>query len=121
MFKPLKQPSHLHPYPLDCYEYLPWFSGENRASTERHLEAFKVFIDRFQIVHEDVIMIFFSKSLVRDDAIWFRSLRAGSISSWIEFNDAFLKDWVENKSLDLYLADFYDLKREEDETLPIFN
>ena len=26
MFEPLKLPSRLHPYPLDCYEYLPWFS-----------------------------------------------------------------------------------------------
>ena len=32
-----------------------------------------------------------------------------------------MKHWGENKSLDLYLADFYALKREEDETFPIFN
>ena len=31
IFNPLKLPSHLHPYPLDCYAYLPWFSGENQA------------------------------------------------------------------------------------------
>ena len=60
MLKPLKLPSHIHPYPLDCYEYLPWFSGENQASTERHLEYFEDFIDCFQIIHEDVIMRFFS-------------------------------------------------------------
>ena len=83
IFNPLKLPSHLHPYPLNCYEYLPWFSRENQASAERHLESFKDFIDRFQIVHEDVIMRFFSKSLIRDAAIWFRILRAESIGSWI--------------------------------------
>ena len=121
MFKPLKLPSWIHPYPLGCYEYLPWFSGENQASTERHLEYFEDFIDRFQIVHEDVIMIFFSKSLIRDADIWFKNLRADSIGSWTEFTDTFLKHWGENKSLDLYLADFYALKREKDETLPIFN
>ena len=47
MFKPLKVPSHLHPYSLDCYEYLPWFSGENQASVERHLESYEYFIDHF--------------------------------------------------------------------------
>jgi len=47
MFKPLNLPSFLHPYPVDCYEYLPWFSGENQASAERHLESFLDFIDRF--------------------------------------------------------------------------
>ena len=78
-------------------------------------------MERFQIVDEDVIMIFFSKSLIRDVAIWFKSLKAESISSWTEFTDAFLKHLGENKSLDLYLADFYALKRKEDETLRIFN
>ena len=66
-------------------------------------------------------MRFFSKSLIRDVAIWFKSLRVDSIGSWIEFTDAFFKHWGENKSLDLYFTDFYALKREEDETLPIFN
>ena len=83
MFKPLKLPSHLHPYPLDCYEYLPCFFGENQALAERNLESLKYFIDCFQIVHEDVIMRFFSNSLIRDAAIWFKSLRADSIGSWI--------------------------------------
>ena len=91
MFKPLKLPSHLHPYPLDCYEYLPWFFGENQASTERHLESFEDFVDCFQIVNDDVIMRFFYKSLIRNVAIWFNNLRADSIGSWIEFTDAFLK------------------------------
>ena len=66
-------------------------------------------------------MIFFSKSLIKDAAIWFKSLRTDSIGSWIEFTDAFLKPGGENKSLDLYLTDFYSLKREEDKTLHIFN
>ena len=81
MFKPIKLPSRLHPYPLDCYEYLPWFYGENKASTESNLECSEDFIDRFHIVHEDVIMRFFSKSLIRDAAIWFKSLRTDSIGS----------------------------------------
>jgi hypothetical protein len=93
MFKPLKLPSLLHPYPLDCYEYLPWFSGENKASAERHLESFLDFVDHFQIVHEDVIMRFFSKSLIRDVALWFKGLRVDSIGSWIEFSNVFMKYW----------------------------
>jgi hypothetical protein len=121
MFKPLRLPYLLHPYPLDCYEYLPWFSGENQASAERHLESFVDFIDRFQIVHEDVIMRFFSKSLIKDVAIWFKNLRADSIGSWIEFSDVFMKHWGEHKTPDSYLADFYALKREHNETLSAFH
>jgi hypothetical protein len=47
MFKPLKLPSLLHPYPLDCYEYLPRFSGENQDSAKKHLESFEDCIDHF--------------------------------------------------------------------------
>jgi hypothetical protein len=121
MFKPLRLPYLLHPYPLDCFEYLPWFSGENQVSAERHLESFEDFIDRFEIVHEDVIMRFFSKSLIRDVVVWFKGLRDDSIGSWIEFSNAFVKYWGEYKSLDSYLADFYALKREQGEALPVFN
>jgi hypothetical protein len=121
MFKTLRLPYLLHPYPLDFFEYLPRFSGENQVSAERHLESFKDFIDRFKIVHEDVIMRLFSKSLIRDVFEWFKDLRANSIGSWIEFSNVFLKYWGENKSLDSYLADFCALKREKDEALFVFN
>ena len=47
MFKPLKLPLLLDPYPDDCYKYLPWFSGENQTSAEEHVESFLDFFDRF--------------------------------------------------------------------------
>ena len=59
-------------------------------------------------------MRYFSKYLIKDVTAWFKSLRANSISSWIEFSNAFVKYWGEYKSLDSYLADFYALKRERD-------
>jgi hypothetical protein len=121
MFKPLQLPHLLHPYPDDCYEYLPLFSGENQTSAEGHAESFLDFVDRFSIVHEDVIMRMFSKSLIKDVAAWFKSLRADSIGSWTEFSNAFLKYWGKYKSLDSYLADFYALRREQSQTLHIFN
>ena len=121
MFKPLRLSYLLHPYPLDYYEYLPRFSGENQVSAERHLESFEDFVDRFWIVHEDVIMRFVSNSLIKHVATWFKGLRDDSIGSWIEFSYAFVKYWVEYKSLDSYLADFYALKREQGEDLSIFN
>jgi hypothetical protein len=121
MFKPLRLPYLLYPYPLDFFEYLPWFSGENQVSAERHLESFEDFIDRFEIVHEDVIIIFFSKSLIRDVVVWFKGLRVDSISSWIKFSNPFVKYWGEYKSLDSYLTNFYALKREQGEDFHVFN
>ena len=123
MFNPLRLPYLLHAYPLHCYEYLPLFFAENQVSAEKHLESFEDFVDRFQIIHEDVIMRYFSKYLIKDTATWFKSLRADSIGSWIEFSNAFVKYWGEYKSLDSYLTDFYDLKRERErgEALSVFN
>jgi hypothetical protein len=121
LFKPLRLPYPLHPYPLDYLEYIPWFSGEDHVTTERHLGAFENFLDHFEIIHDDVVMRLFSKTLFRDVAIWFTDLRANSIGSWIELSNYFSKYWGENKSFDLYLADFYALRRGEDEAMSVFN
>jgi hypothetical protein len=83
MFKPLRLPYHLHPYPLDFFEYLPRFSGEGHATAKRHLEAFENFVDQFEIVHDDITMRLFSKSLVGDVVVWFKGLGAYSICSCI--------------------------------------
>jgi hypothetical protein len=69
----------------------------------------------------DVVMRLFSKYLFREVALWFRDLKLGSIGSWTDFYYAFSKHWGENKSLDLYLADFYALRRGEEEALFVFN
>jgi hypothetical protein len=121
MFRPLRLPSHLHPYPLNFFEYLPRFSGEGHITVERHLGAFENFVDQFEIVHEDVTMRLFSKSLFGDVALWFKGLGVDSIGSWIELCNAFLKYWGENKSFDQYLVDFNVLRRGEEEALVVFN
>ena len=48
------------------------------------MEAFEKFIDQFEIVHEDVTMRLFSKSLLGDVGVWFKGLGADSIGSWVE-------------------------------------
>jgi hypothetical protein len=121
MFKPLRLPYHLHPYPLDFLEYRPRCSGENHVIVENHLEAFEKFVDQFEIVHDDVKIRFFSKYLIKDVSVWFKGLRGDSIGSWIELCNSFLRCWGENKSLDQYLAVFYSLRRGEDEALAVFN
>jgi hypothetical protein len=91
LFKPLKLPYHLHPYPLDFFKYFPHFSGEDHVTAERHVEAFENFIDQFEIVHEDVTMRLFSKSLLGDVVVWFKGLGADSIGSWVELYNDFFK------------------------------
>jgi hypothetical protein len=121
VFKPLKLPAHLHPYPPYFVEYLPHFTGESHVSAEKHLEAFENFIDNLEIVHEDIVMRLFSKSLTGEAALWFRFLEPGSIGSWTDFYYVFSKHWGENKCLDQCLNDFCTLKREKEESLTVFN
>jgi hypothetical protein len=121
LFKPLRLPHDLHPYPRYSFEYLPRFSGEDHITAERHLEAFESFVDQFEIVHDDVAMRLFSQSLSGDVVVWFRCLEVGSIGSWTELCHAFLKCWGENKSLDQYWFEFNALRRGEEEALVVFN
>jgi hypothetical protein len=121
MFKPLRIPSHLHPYPLNFFEYLPHFFGEDHITAEKHLGFFENIVDQFEIVHEDVTMRFFSKYLFGDVALWIKGLGSNSISSWNELYYAFSKYWGENKSFDQYLADFNVLRRGEEESMTTFN
>jgi hypothetical protein len=112
---------YLHPYPLNFLEYLPRFPGGDHVIAKRRLEAFENFIDQFEIVHDDVNMRLFFNSLFGDVAIWFRSLRAHSICSWINLSNVFLNNWGENKYFDQYLTEFHDLRRGEEETMVVFN
>ena len=71
MFKPLRLPSLLHPYPSYFVEYLPHFIGKDHITAEKLLESFHNFIDNFEIMHEDVVMRLFSKSFAGDVGFWF--------------------------------------------------
>jgi len=89
MFKPLKLPSTLHPYPPKFLDYMPLFVGEDHNIVEKNLGAFHNVIDNLEIMHEDVVMRLFAKSLVGDVALWFKNLEVGSIGSWDELFGAF--------------------------------
>ena len=117
----MRLPYHLNSYPLDFFEYIPRFSGEDHISAEKHLEAFHNFIDNFEIVHEDVVLRLFSKSLVGDVALCFKNIEVGSIGSWDELYDVFSRYWGENRSFDQYFTNFCTLKRGKEEALAIFN
>ena len=85
------------------------------------MEAFHNFNDNFEIVHEDIVLRLFSRSLVGDVASLFRNIEDGSIGSWAELYHTFSRCWGENRSFDQYLTDFCTLKRGKEEVLVVFN
>ena len=64
IFKPLKLPTILHQYPSKGLKYLPSFSGEEEdISAELHILEFEYFLDKFQIIYEEVALRMFCHSL----------------------------------------------------------
>jgi hypothetical protein len=96
-------------------------SSANNIASKKHMEAFEDFVDNFKIMHEDVILSLFSKSLFRDVALWFRNLKACSIFSWTDFHRVFLTYWGEKKSVDQYISEFYALKNRKNDIVTQFN
>jgi hypothetical protein len=116
----MKLPLILHAYPPNFIDYLPLFNGGDHVAAKKHLEAFEIFIDNFQIMHEDVVTRIFCKSLFGDASFWFINLEACSIGSWTFFHVVFLKYWGERKYFDQYLIELNALKRKEDIVLITF-
>ena len=92
-------PSIPNEFPPKHYKYLPIFDGEN-ITAEKHIQAFRHFAYFFEIEHDDVSMRIFSQSLQGDAKVWLRHLHPGSINSWDELSEFFLRFWGEKKSWD---------------------
>ena len=79
------------------------FDGEN-ITAEKHIQSHEHFAYFFEIEHDDVSMRIFSQSLQGVSKVLFRHFHPGSISSWEELRDGFLKFWGERKSWDQYCS-----------------
>jgi hypothetical protein len=55
----LRLPPTLNSFPLEFFEYLPIFNGEDYVASEKHIKSFEKFIDDFEVMHEDVVMRLF--------------------------------------------------------------
>jgi hypothetical protein len=84
---------------------LPRFHGEEWEVPAEHLLDFHEFIDRLEIVHEDVKIKLFKFSLEGIGLDWCRSLPNASINSLAEFHSAFHVFCKDHFSVDLLFPD----------------
>jgi hypothetical protein len=84
---------------------LPRFRGEEWEVPAEHLLDFHEFIDRLEIVHEDVKIKSFKFSLEGIALDWCRSLPDASINSLAEFHSAFHVFCKDHFSADLLFPD----------------
>ena len=64
IFKPLKLPTIIHQYPSKEFKSLPSFFGEEEdISAELHILEFEYFLEKFQIIYEDMALSMYFHSL----------------------------------------------------------
>lgn len=80
-YKPLVLPPVLNPLAKNHPDYLPRFDGENGITAQKHIEAFKDYLNIFEVEEEDVSIRLFSLSLQREVRTWFKALLEASISN----------------------------------------
>jgi hypothetical protein len=96
---------------------LPKFMGEGDLTATEHIAFFYQFVDILGIEHEDV----YSRMLVQTFEVqvrtWFIGLPVGSIQSYGELENAFLRQWGEKKDHLYYLTEFGALRKKTFESV----
>jgi hypothetical protein len=81
-YKPFVLPPILHDFPVNYYNDIPRFDGEDcNISTEKHIQNFENFSDLFEVEKDDVCIRIFSLSLQNKSKKWYKDLLATSLSN----------------------------------------
>jgi hypothetical protein len=90
---------------------LPKFMREGDLIATENIIVFDQFVDILGIEHEDVYSILLVQNFEGQVRIWFRGLPIGSITSYDVLENAFLRQWGENKDHLYYLMEFGALRK----------
>ena len=120
-FAPLALPSKLYELPQNYSQRIKNFGNEGDVTTQQHVVRFMDFIDLEEIDHEDAIMRLFSHNFTGEVKKWFRTLTAGSIHNFQEFQDVFLRKCESKKNSLQLLTQYNNLKRSPVETVQEFS
>ena len=83
-------PGQLHKFPKNPDKWLTRFNLDDRIPTEDHIKNFMQAIILRNVIHEDVVCIFFPSSFEGKASTWYFSLKDASINSWQQFEAPFL-------------------------------
>jgi len=110
-YGPLVLPVPLNAMPAGEYQkYIPKFTSIEGVTVEEHFESFYSYADNLDISEDDVWMRVFVQSLDGEARKWFRELLHRSIADIETLDDAFLKQWGDNKDLLYYHTEFGNLR-----------
>jgi hypothetical protein len=96
---------------------LPKFTGEGDLTATEHITFFDQFVDILGIEHEDVYSRILVQTFEGQVRIWFRGLPVGSLRSYDDLENAFLRQWGEKKDHLYYLTEFGALRKNNSESV----
>jgi hypothetical protein len=85
---------------------LPKFTGEGYLTATEHITDFYQFVDILGIENKDVYSRILVKMFEGHVIIWFRGLPVGSLRSYDDLENTFLRQWGEKKDHLYYLTEF---------------
>jgi hypothetical protein len=97
-YAPLVLPVPLHDLPKNYMKILPKFTGEGDLTTQEHINFFDQFADILGIEHEDVYSRLLVQTFEGQVRTWFRALAIGSLRSYEELENTFIKQWGERRA-----------------------
>jgi hypothetical protein len=110
-YAPLVLPVPLHDLPEKFIKNLSKFTGEGDLTTTEHIIFFYQFADILGLEHEDVYSRLLVQNFEGQVRTWFRGLPIGSIRTYDELENVFLRQRGERKDHLYYLTEFRALRK----------
>ena len=87
-----------HQLPKHLDKLLPKFHSDSKEAAKNHIDNLILVVQTMNVQHEDVVCRLFLLTFEGNESTWYFCLVQGSISNWVEFSQAFLDKFVEDKT-----------------------
>ena len=114
-------PGIQHPLPKHPEKLLPKFNPESNEPAEDHVKKFMLAVRLLDVEHEDVVCRIFPYTFEGKASTWYFSLTAGSITSWNEFDIAFMNKFGDDKTPAILVSELSRIRIEPKEKVKDFN
>ena len=114
-------PSAQHPLPKHPEKLLPRFDLDNDVSPEVHIKQFMISLRLMDVEHEYVVCRLFMYIFVGKASIWFFILVMRSITSWQQFEMAFMTQFGDDKTSMVVCLESSRIKFNKKEKVKDFN
>jgi hypothetical protein len=116
-YSPLVLSVPLHDLLENYMKSLPNFTGEGDLMTDEHINFFDQFTNILGLEHEDVYSRLLVQTFEGKVRTWFRGLAVGSIPSYDELENDFIREWGEWKDHLYYLIEFRSLPKKNSKSV----